>query len=305
MLDTTRRGFLGGAAATAAGLAAGLNTRVAAAQDRKPLYEISLAEWSLNKDLFGGQRDHLNFAVDSKEEFGIEAVEYVNQFFKDKAQDEKYLAEMKQRAEDAGVKSLLIMCDGEGRLGDPDASARKTAVENHYKWVEAAKYLGCHSIRVNAGSSGGYNEQMKLAADGLGRLSEFAADHDLNVIVENHGGLSSNGAWLAGVMDAVGRDNCGTLPDFGNFRVSGAAMYDRYVGVRELMPYAKAVSAKSHDFDADGNETHTDYRRMMEIVLSFAYHGYVGIEYEGSRLPAAEGIQATKKLLERVRDELS
>ena len=212
---------------------------------------------------------------------------------------------MKSRAEGEGVKSLLIMCDGEGKLGDANLGERMKAVENHYKWVAAAKELGCHSIRVNAASSGSYDEQSYRAADGLRALTEFADDHDINVIVENHGGLSSNGAWLAQTIKAVDHDRCGTLPDFGNFRVSKDEMYDRYKGVTELMPYAKAVSAKSHDFDDEGNETHTDYMKMMKIVLDAGYKGYVGIEYEGSKLGEVEGIHATNKLLQRVRKELA
>jgi sugar phosphate isomerase/epimerase len=232
---------------------------------------------------------------------GIDAVEYVNQFFKDKARDLEYLGELKKRCEDEEIVSVLIMCDGEGNLGDPDDAKRKQAVENHHQWVEAAKYLGCHSIRVNAHSEGSREEQAKLAADGLRQLSEFAAPHKINVIVENHGGLSSDGAWLAGVMKTVDLPNCGTLPDFGNFHE-----YDRYKGTEELMPFAKGVSAKSHAFDAQGNETKSDYFRLMKIVLDHGYHGYVGIEWEGSE-PAdeREGILLTKRLLERVREELS
>ena len=302
-LSSSRRDFLRAGAALAA--AATLGGRSLFAQNAKPLFEISLAEWSLHRALFEGKREHLNFALDAKNEFGIHAVEYVNQFFKDKAKDTAYLDEMKKRAADNGVKSLLIMIDGEGRLGDPNEGERTKAVENHYKWIEAAKHLGCHSIRVNAASEGTFTEQMKLAADGLRRLSEFAAQHGLNVIVENHGGLSSNGAWLAGVMHHVNLANCGTLPDFGNFRVQGNVQFDRYRGVELLMPFAKAVSAKSHDFDPSGNEIHTDYKQMMAIVLSFGYSGYVGIEYEGSQISEVEGIKATKALLEKVRQELA
>ncbi|MEY3458683.1 MAG: hypothetical protein RL215_1840, partial [Planctomycetota bacterium] len=267
-------------------------------------FEISLAEWSLHRTIFAGKLNNLDFAATAKQEFGITAIEYVNQFFKDKAKDAAYLAELNKRAADLGVQQLLIMIDGEGNLGDPDESKRRQAVENHYKWVEAAKTLGCHSIRVNAGSAGTYDEQLQRAADGLRRLSEFAATHKLNVIVENHGGLSSNGAWLAGVMKAVNLPNCGTLPDFGNFRVGGDQWYDRYKGVEELMPFAKAVSAKSHEFDKDGNETKTDYLRMMKIVLAAGYSGYVGIEYEGGGLEEYAGIRATKALLEKVRSQL-
>lgn len=299
-----RRGFLAGTLGLSAGVLAGTGcTSMGVAAENKPLYKISIAQWSLHRKHFSknaDRLDNLDFAKTARS-LDIEAIEYVNQFFKDKARDEKYLAEMKKRAAGEGVKSLLIMCDGEGRLGDPDAKKRTQAVTNHHKWVDAAKFLGCHSIRVNAASSGSFEEQQKLAADGLHRLTEYGAKRKINVIVENHGGLSSNGAWLAGVMKKVNHKMCGTLPDFGNFRVSGNEWYDRYKGVDELMPYAKAVSAKSHSFDDKGNEKNTDYVKMMKIVLKHNYHGYVGIEFEGGG-DEIEGIKKTKALLESVRD---
>lgn len=293
----------------AGALAAALPALATAEDKREPLFKISLAEWSLNKSLFGRtdwKITNMDFAKVAKEEFGIDAVEYVNQFFKDKAKDQAYLSELKKRSDDLGVKTLLIMCDGEEALGDADEKKRQTAVENHFKWVEAAKYLGGHSIRVNAQSSGSYEEQIDRAADGLRKLTEFGAQHGINVIVENHGGNSSDGEWLAKVMKKVDHKMCGTLPDFGNFNIGGGKVYDRYKGVDELMPFAKAVSAKSHDFDGDGNETKTDYKKMLEIVVKkHNYHGYCGIEYEGSRLSEKDGINATKKLLEKVRNELA
>jgi len=291
-------------AVLAAGLAAGpaLLPRLlrAAPPDGQPLFKISLAEWSLHKTLFSGKLDNLDFPRTAKEDYGIDGVEYVNQFFKDKAKDTAYLGELAKRSADAGVTNVLIMCDGLGDLGNPDAAARTKAVENHFPWVEAAKRLGCHSIRVNAASKGSFEEQQKLAADGLARLSDYAAQLAMNVIVENHGGLSSNGEWLAGVMKMVGKPNCGTLPDFGNFHD-----YDRYRGVEELMPFAKGVSAKSHEFDAAGNEVRTDYQKMLRLVMAAGYHGWIGVEYEGSALPEPEGIRATKKLLEKVRAEMA
>jgi sugar phosphate isomerase/epimerase len=294
----SRRRFLQSAAAAAALPAIGN----AWAQGRRtaPLFRISLAQWSLHRTLKKGELDHLDFARVAKEKFGVEGIEYVNQFFRDKATDAAYLAEMNTRAKDAGVYQHLIMVDGEGQLGNPDAAKRKAAVENHYKWVEAAKVLGCAMIRVNAASAGERDEQQKLAADGLRQLTDFADTHAISVVVENHGGLSSDGQWLTGVMKLVNHPRCGTLPDFGNFYE-----YDRYQGVADLMPYAKAVSAKSYDFDAKGNETKIDYRRMMKIVLDAKYRGWVGIEYEGNTLPEPEGILATKRLLEKVREELS
>jgi sugar phosphate isomerase/epimerase len=300
---TNRRQFIQYASAAAATLSAA--PALFAAETSDPPFKISLAEWSLHRTLRDPSKNltNLDFPRVSKEEFGIDAVEYVNQFFKDKAKDQKYLADLKGRCDDLGVKSLIIMCDGEGKLGDPDNDQRTKAVENHYRWVDAAKFLGCHSIRVNASSNGSYEEQQKLAADGLRRLSEYAKPHGLNVIVENHGGLSSNGAWLAGTIAMTKMENCGTLPDFGNFYITrgdSPEMYDRYKGVEELMPYAKAVSAKSHDFDADGNETNTDYEKMMKIVLAHGYNGYVGIEYEGGKDSEYNGIKKTKALLQRV-----
>jgi sugar phosphate isomerase/epimerase len=247
---------------------------------------------------------HLDFCKVAKTEFDISAVEYVNTFFFEKAKDKSYLKEMKIRADDHGVISLLIMCDSEGNLGDPDPIARTKAVENHYKWAEAAKILGCHSIRVNARSSGSYDEQLELSADGLRRLTEFGDTMGINTIVENHGGLSSNGKWLSAIMKKVDHPRLGTLPDFGNFRIQEDEWYDRYLGVRELMPFAKAVSAKSHDFDSHGNEINTDYYKMIKIVLSAGYDGYIGIEYEGNTLNEMAGIKATKDLLIRVRDSL-
>ena len=299
-MEWTRRQFL---AATAAGLAAGPAAGALAwsrTPQRTPLFKISLAQWSLHRELGAKKLDHLDFARTAKRDFGIEAIEYVNTFFKDKARDAAYLKEMNTRAAGEGVTQWLIMCDGEGNLGDPDEAKRVRAVENHRKWLEAARTLGCVTIRVNAESEGSFAEQQKLAADGLRRLTEVGASMDINVVVENHGGLSSNGRWLAGVMKLVGHKRCGTLPDFGNFYE-----YDRYRGVADLMPFAKAVSAKSHDFDAAGNEIEKDYRRLMKTVIDAGYHSWVGIEYEGLKLSEREGILKTKQLLERVREEMT
>ena len=285
-----RRQFLHRSAGSGAALALGFMAQRGPAAVAEPKFKISLAEWSLHRTLFSKKMDNLDFAQQATTVYGIDAVEYVNQFFKDKAKDQKYLAEMKTRSLDQGVKNVLIMIDGEGFLGDPDNAKRAQAVENHYPWVEAAKYLGCQSIRVNAYSKGSREEQAKLAADGLRRVAEFGASAGINVIVENHGGLSSDGEWLTGVIKAVDLPNCGTLPDFGNFE-----NYDRYKAVAEMMRYAKGVSAKSHDFDAEGNETKTDYNRMMKIVLDAGYHGYIGIEYEGRQALGARGHPGDEK----------
>jgi sugar phosphate isomerase/epimerase len=302
----SRRTFLA-STLTAAALAACAKNDAAGEPDGKaaikePLFKISLAEWSLHRALRGGTLDHLNFPITAKNDYDIDAVEYVNTFFKKKG-DAAYNNELRKRCEDVGVKSVLIMCDGEGDLGNPDQVKRVKAVENHYKWVEAARTLGCHSVRVNAQSAGTYEQQQDLAADGLRRLCVFADDYQLNVIVENHWGLSSNGQWLSGVMKKVGHPRIGTLPDFGNF---DPKQYDRYQGVADMMPWARGVSAKSYDFDpATGETDKIDYRKMLKIVVNAGYHGRLGIEYEGDKQSEPDGIRMTKALLERVRAELS
>ena len=310
-----RREFLQAAGALAASATMPASSLFAASKP-KSLFQISLAQWSLHRALRNKNTlDNLDFAKFTKETFNIDAVEYVNQFFFDKAEDSVYLGEMKKRALGEGVKGLLIMVDREGRLGDPDAKKRTQAVENHYKWVTAAKFLGCHSIRVNAASAGEYDEHVRLAADGLRRLTEFAAKHEINVIVENHGGLSSNGAWLAKVMKTVDHKRCGTLPDFGNFGIDrkNGVWYDRYKGTKELMPFAKAVSAKTYDFDEKRPfvtvdrrwKKETDFLKIMKIVLDAGYKGYVGIEYEGGNPNEVAGIKKSKELLLRCEAELA
>ncbi|MFG0307440.1 MAG: sugar phosphate isomerase/epimerase family protein [Phycisphaerales bacterium JB040] len=314
MHDLTRRSALARLAALSAGLVSAptLAARTLKENDvrTEPLFRISLAEWSLHPLLYDNEITNLDFPAEARR-LGFEGVEYVNSFFKDRARDAGYLKELSGRCDDAGVTQLLIMVDGEGRLGAPDPGERGEAIDNHVRWLEAAARLGCHSIRVNAASEGTWDEQQALAADGLARLTRLAEGLDLNVLVENHGGLSSNGEWLAGVMERVGHPRCGTLPDFGNFCFDWSrandpdAWYDRYKGVREMMPYAKAVSAKSHDFDDRGNETNTDFRRMVRIVLDAGYSGWIGVEYEGKNRPPREGTVLTRELLETVRDEIA
>ena len=280
---TSRRTFLATSAigvATAAfapGALARAAARLAGAQSGELAFRISLAQWSLHRAHYSDGLPALDFPVRARA-YGFEAVEYVNSFFREQVLDQGWLGELKRRCAGEGVRSLLIMCDGLGALGDADEAARTRAIENHYPWLDAARFLGCHSIRVNAQSSGSWEEQRQRAADGLHRLCEAGEARGLNVIVENHGGISSNGKWLAEVMRAADHPRCGTLPDFGNFQTGKDEWYDRYQGVRELMPFAKAVSAKSHDFDAEGNETHTDYRKMLRIVLDAGYHGFLGVE---------------------------
>jgi L-ribulose-5-phosphate 3-epimerase len=309
-MEKSRRKFIRNMAGIGAGVAASglMPGLLAACNGPAPLFfSISLAEWSLNRTLKRWDNDHytdatgdpLDFPIMARNLYGIDAVEYVNTFFFHKTGDQNFMTELKNRCDGEGVKSMLIMVDSEGDLGDPDEEQRTRAVQNHYKWVEAAKFLGCHSIRVNARSKGSWEEQMKLASEGLRSLCEFAEDYGLNVIVENHGGLSSNGKWLTGVMKMTDHPLCGTLPDFGNFRISPDEEYDRYLGTEEMMPWAKGVSAKSYDFDDEGNETTIDYFRMLKIVKDAGYTGHIGIEYEGGRLSEADGIKATKALLEK------
>ena len=273
------------------------------AQSATQSLEISLAQWSLHRKLFAGDMDHLDFARMSQG-FGCVGLEYVNAFFKDKATDVSYLKEMNSRAEDHQQKNILIMIDGEGGLAEKNANKRLVNIENHYKWVEAAQVLGCHSIRVNLSGGEDRLDAQKAGIDSLNRLAEFAKSYDVSVLVENHGGFSSDGNWLSNVMQNVSRENIGTLPDFGNFCIERKeqeciSAYDRYQGMSELMPFAKALSAKSHAFDEQGNETQSDFFRMIEIAKKNQYSGYVGIEFEGTMDSEEEGIIKTKNLLDK------
>lgn len=266
-------------------------------------FDIALAEWSLQRKLFNNEISNLDFPLMARDKFGIHAVEYVSNFFKNTKVH--YLADLRNATVNEEIDNVLIMVDGEGNLGATDSKERNQAVENHFKWIEAANYLGCQTIRVNARGDGSKEEVAKAAIDGLASLSERAAADGINVVVENHGGYSSNRQWLSNVIKQVDMPNCGTLPDFDNFDINNNERYDRDKGIKELMPYAKGVSAKTYDFDENGNETSMDFYRIMKIVKQASYRGYVGIDYEGSRLSEEEGIMATKKLLERVGRRLS
>jgi sugar phosphate isomerase/epimerase len=260
-----------------------------------PRFKISLAEWSFNRALFKGEMTNLDFPRIAKVKYNLDAVEYVSTFFKGQGENMQYLTQLKDSCTKYGVKSLLIMVDGEGNLADTSATVRHKAVENHYKWVKAAQFLGCHSIRVNLRGQGTMGQMQAAAIDALSRLSDYAAKYNINIIVENHGGNSSIGRWLAEIMKTVNKPNCGTLPDLGNFYE-----YDRYQGVKDMMPYAKGVSGKTHDFDKDGNETVIDYAKMMKIVADSGYKGYIDVEYEGNKLSEDEGVKASIALIEKV-----
>jgi len=258
------------------------------------IVKVSLAEWSFHKAIMSGKMTNLDFPRIARTDFDIGAVEYVSILFDGKAsvEDTVYLRKLKNECEKYKVVSNLIMVDGEGNLGDTNPVNREKAVQNHFKWVKAARFLGCHSIRVNAAGDGTPREVQKAMIDGLGKLCEYASKFGINIIVENHWGNSSDPEWLIPVIKAVNRSNCGVLPDFGNFDKA-----DRYQAVEKMMPYAKGVSAKSYDFDTQGNETKIDFKRMLGIVQKSGYKGYIGIEYEGERLSEEDGIKATLNLI--------
>ncbi|ADB40651.1 sugar phosphate isomerase/epimerase family protein [Spirosoma linguale] len=341
-MTQSRRSFLNqlGLAAAGAGLTSALPNQLFAEMSAKKFgFDISLAEFSFAGELMSGKMTNMDFPARAKNDFGINVLEYVSMFFNNKHTDQAYLKELKQRCDDLGMKSNLIMVDG-ANIADLDATKRKQAVESHYAWVDAAKFLGCSAIRVNLGDTSRAisgvaddpaDEAAKTAADGYHKLLEYAAKSKMNVIVENHFGNSTDIDWLVGVLKQVNMPNAGLLPDFGNFcrqrskpetndikgimSTTCVKEYDRYEGVKKMMPYAKGISAKTHKFDAQGNETETDFRKMFKIIKDAGFNGYVGIEYEGGimsmynptggYLPTNAGIQATKVLLERVRTELA
>ncbi len=326
-MPITRRKLLEQAGLAATAISLGGHARAA---EPVPLFPVSLAQWSLHRTYFGGglsagffrdlqndpdavlkgDADPLDFPVLARTAFGIEAVEYVNTFYFSRARDDAYFSELKKRADGEGVRSLLIMCDALGNTGDQSQAARQQSVENHKPWLQAAAGLGCHAIRVNAAGQGSREELASRVAESLFALGELAQPLGLSVLVENHGGYSSDGAWLADTIRRTDHPAVGTLPDFGNFRISPRGQepvvtYDRYRGTEELMGQARAVSAKAYDFDEAGFETSIDYRRMLGIVAAAGYRSHVGVEYEGKRLSEFDGIRATRDLILRVGAELA
>ena len=303
-----RRTLLRAGLAGVASMAAGSRLSLGADVTGKPgpgkigEFKISLAEWSLHDALFKGKLTNLDFPSVARERYGIEAVEFVNQFFKDKARDEAYLKDLKKRADDNGVACVLIMIDGEGDLSAPDKAKRGEAVEKHKAWVDAAASLGCHAIRVNTGNNYGPGD-VGAVAEACSNLTEYGESRKISIICENHGGPSSNPDAMVALMKQVNRPRFGTLPDFGNFPKDrkGVYMLDVYDAIARMMPFAKGVSAKSHDFGPDGKESHLDFARILKIVTDAGYHGFVGIEYEGTKASEHDGIVATKKLLESLR----
>lgn len=278
-----------------------------------PFFKLSLAQWSLHRAIKSNTLNAYDFARKAKS-LGFEGIEYVNQLYPDVMEAKNKTAALKSfirksndAAQNHAIKNLLIMIDGEGDLATGNLQERNQAIDNHKVWVETAAAMGCHSIRINLFGDNDPQRWKEYAAESMRKLGEFSAPYKVNIIVENHGYLSSNAVLVMEMLDAVNRTNCGTLPDFGNFCLerkdnvrwdaSCIREYDRYQGVEEMMPRAFAVSAKSHDFDDQGNEIHTDYERMLRLVKDAGYTGYIGIEYEGSKLSETAGILATKALL--------
>jgi len=298
-----RRAFISKTAMGTAALAA--VPVIGCAPDQKVL-QISLAQWSLHRNFNDGTLDPVDFATIAMEKYGIQAVEYVNSFYRDRVADETFWTQMKTRSSDAGVKNWVMMVDDEGDLGTADKNERLQSVENHYKWVHAANLLGCRTMRVNAFGDPDREVYRASIMDAMARLADYAAQFDLNIVIENHGLFSSDAELIAGIIKEVNRPNFGSLPDFGNWCLSAKwgttqgecdEVYDRYKGVAEMLPYAKAVSAKSYNFNAQGEDTKIDYYRMMKMVKESDYNGFTGIEYEGEEKSEHEGILLTRDLM--------
>ena len=280
-------------------------------------FEISLAQWSIHNQIQSGSIDPMDFASIAKD-LGYTGLEYVSNLYVGdevnypmKAQGlDSILKELKRRSDDLGMTNVLIMIDDQGDLSIDDQLQTTQAVDNHKKWVDAAAYLGCYAIRVNLFGSDDPDAWVANSVRSLKALSTYAAEKNISILVENHGGLSSDAKLLARVMDEVGMDNCGVLVDFGNFcvrrengeRWDGPCVkeYDRYRGIEELMPYAHGVSAKSYAFDAEGNETSMDFPRILNIVRDSGFSGFIGVEFEGPDADPRPGMAATKTLIEQV-----
>ena len=282
-------------------------------------FKLSLAQWSLHKNIKYGDMDPYDFAQVAKS-FNFSGIEYVTALYDNvmKVRDGDmskaitfWARKNKKLAEINDIKNVLIMIDEIEGLAEENKSRRLKAVENHKMWIDAAEIMGCESVRLNLYGTSNAEKWKDLSIKSLSDLGSYAKNSGVNVIVENHGRISSDIPKLMDVIYGVDMDNVGTLPDFGNFCMadegygsvfdgSCETVYDFYKGVEEMMPKAFAVSAKSNDFDDNGDEKTIDYMRMMKIVKSFGYTGYVGVEYEGERLSEEDGIKATRDLLIKI-----
>lgn len=284
------------------------------AQDLKPSTQnafkdkLVLAQWSFNKELFAGQMNTFDFIREAKE-MGFSGVEFVNQFFMDKIEDEAYLDSLRATSEKIGIKNTLLMIDRAGNLGASDEKEREAAVLEHKKWMLAAAHLGCPNIRVNAHGDGSSEEVFEACKSSIAKLLTWGKQRKVGVIIENHGGYSSDGDWLYRLIQELEPYGVASLADFDNWCIErengelwGAPCvkeYDRYKGMQQLLPSAKSVSVKAFEFDANGLPVKSDFSRMFRLIRDSGYDGYLAVEFEGHGIDAKEGILKTKALAER------
>jgi L-ribulose-5-phosphate 3-epimerase len=312
----SRRDLLGGAAAAAmaAFLTGTHSTHAAPASD-----EISLAAWSLVRSFRNGKWKLVDLPRICRENLGIGALEFVNQFFENPVL--QYLQTVKRAGKQYEVKFVRIMVDGEGEMAAVEKKDRLASARAHRKWVDIAYELGCADIRCNmrGGTPDWKNDKdlVKRAAEAFNDLLEYARPANIDILIENHGGASSDPDTLVAVMKAVNNPHFGTLPDYGNVNLGD----DRYEVMRKILPYAKGVSVKAA-WTADGNNVFGDLEKLIKITQESGFHGFWGIESSYNLLrgqprpgerPAApppappeqvwadelKGVQMTKAVLER------
>lgn len=288
-------------------------------------FTIGLSQWAFHRAIFGDARDHyrtfiknlhsdpdsvLAGEMDPRDivwrarELDVGVVDLVNILWFGHGEDKPWLNDFKTRARDANVTFGVLMCDQLARSGAADAKERRQSVEDHTRWMETAAELGCPFLRINPYGEGTYLEQCQRSAETLHALAERSADYGLEVIVENHGHPGSNGAWLAMLIEMANHSRVGTYTDLDNFFMGGWDLnperrYDRHQGLLDLAPYTKAISAKTHDFDPDGEETTIDYHACLKILIDSGFSGLVSAEFEGNRVDETEGSKLTVELLKR------
>jgi len=295
--------------------------------------KISLQVYSFAPLMMAGKFDLKDFPEMVRNTYQLDGAEYWSIAFTGRENNEAFLKELKQKSDDNGVNNTIILVDDINiltmesgpSLASLSSEERSRAIDFHKIWVDTAAKIDCHSIRINLKSNDGTAEEVQeVCSESISKLIEYSSQSNISVVLENHGGLTGNGKWLSGLIKNINNEFVGSLPDFGDFNFCQTRgdlnfanvdrecemKYDKYLGVEELIPYAKGISAKSHDFDKNGSETKTDYKRMMEIIKNSDFSGYISIEYEGamlsmllnrdSYLSSHDGILATKSLLEKL-----
>ncbi len=288
MSDISRRNFI--EKSLVAGAAAAITPSVIGSElfgstPRLIKDDISLAQWALVDEVKSGKWKTLDFAKIARNDFGLNGIEFVNTLFE--VTTEGYLKKLRKNADDNGVTMVLIMVDDEGDGCGATKEERNQFAINHRKWIDAAAYLGCKSIRTNCRGPENADkaEALKWAAESYNMLLEYAVPAKISVLIENHGGVSNDADWMVSLMKEVDNLYFGTYPDWRR----PADNFDNVDYLKKMLPFAGGMSYRNQP-------TEELTAKMIKLAKDSGYRGWYGIESSG-REEIKKGIELLKKYL--------